>query len=130
MKTKRYTYKCIWHTCRTFVRKIYIFVQYILDSYVVTSYYTSYLTKIDKILTQKMKIILNQCKIEQIEAFECIEKLGNAFLNAHQISIQQVVHITLSISLYHSTISFQFRNTCQQQDKAFVLSPQKKKVYL
>jgi len=31
--------------------------------------------------------------------------------------IQQVVHITLSIPLYHSIRSFQFINTCQQQDK-------------
>jgi hypothetical protein len=37
-------------------------------------------------------------------------------LNAQQISIQQVVYLTLSIPLYHSTRSFQFINTCQQQD--------------
>ncbi len=47
-------------------------------------------------------------------------------LNAQQISIQQVVYLTLSIPLYHSTRSFQFINTCQQQDKTFVLLPQKK----
>jgi hypothetical protein len=39
--------------------------------------------------------------------------------------IQQVVHITLSIPLYHSTRSFRFINTCQQQDTTFVLLPQK-----
>jgi hypothetical protein len=44
---------------------------------------------------------------------------------------QQVVHIKLSIPLYHSTRSFQFINTCQQQDRTFVLLPQKKyKAYL
>jgi hypothetical protein len=100
--------------------------QYILDPYAIALYYSSYLTKINKFVTQEMKIILNKCKHEQTETYEHIEKLGNAFLNAQQMSIQQVVHITLSIPLYRSTRSFQFINTCQQQDKAFVLLPQKK----
>jgi hypothetical protein len=72
-----------------------------------------------------MKIISNKCKHEQTKTFEHIKQLGNVFLNAQQMSIQQVVHITLSIPLYHSTSSFQFLNTCQQQDKTFVLLPQK-----
>ncbi len=65
-----------------------------------------------------MNITLDMCKHEQTKPYECIKKLGNAFLNAQQMFIQQVVHITLSIPLYHWTISFQFINTCQQQDKA------------
>jgi hypothetical protein len=73
-----------------------------------------------------MKIILNKCKHEQIEASKHIKKLRNAFLNGQQMSIQQVVHITLSIPLYHSTMSFEFINTCRQQDKTFALLPQKK----
>jgi hypothetical protein len=82
-----------------------------------------------------MKIILNKCKHEQKEASKCMKKLGNAFLNAQQMFVQQGVHITLSIPLsipfYHSTRSFQFINICQQQDRTLVLLPQKKyKAYL
>jgi hypothetical protein len=72
-----------------------------------------------------MKIILDKCEHEQIEASKCIKKLRNAFLNAQQMSIQQVVHITLSMPLYHPTKSFQFINTFQQ-DITFVLLSQKK----
>jgi hypothetical protein len=97
----------------------------IVDTYATTSYYTSYLAKIDQFVTQKLKIIIDKCKHEKIETFKCIKKLRNAFLNAQQMPIQQVVHITLSIPLYHSTRSFQFINTCQQQDKTFVLLPKK-----
>jgi len=86
--------------------------QYILDLYAITLYCNFYFTKIDKYVTQKMKIILEKCKHEQTRTFECIKKLGNAFLNAQQMFIEQVVHITLSIPLYHSTRSFQFINTC------------------
>jgi hypothetical protein len=39
--------------------------------------------------------------------------------------VQQVVHITLSMPLYHSPISFQFINTCQQQDITYVLLSQR-----
>jgi hypothetical protein len=98
--------------------------QYILNPYATTSYCTFYLTKIDKIVVLKMKIILNKCKHEKTKAFEHIKKLGNAFLNAQQMCAQ-VVHITLSIPLYHSTKSFQFINTCQQQNRTFLLLSQK-----
>jgi len=99
--------------------------QYILDLYAITLYCSFYFTKIDKYVIQEMKIILEKCKHEQTRTFECIKKQGNEFLNAQQMFIQQVVHITLSIPLYHSTRSFQFINTCQQQDKTFVLLSQK-----
>jgi hypothetical protein len=67
-----------------------------------------------------MKIILEKCKFEHTKTFEQIKTLGNAILNA-----QQVVHTSLSITLHHSTRSFQFINIYEQQDRAFVLLPQK-----
>jgi hypothetical protein len=77
-------------------------------------------------ILQKLKIILDKYKHDkQTKASKHIKKLENAFLNAQQMSTQQVVHITISIPLYHSTRSFQFINTCQQQDRTFVLLPQK-----
>ncbi len=48
--------------------------QYILDPYVTTSYCISKLKKIDNFVNQKMKIILDKCKHEQTEAYECIFK--------------------------------------------------------
>ncbi len=64
-----------------------------------------------------MKIILEKCKFEQIETLKWIKKLGTPFLNAQQMSIQQVVHISLFIPLYHAIRSFQFINICEQQHK-------------
>jgi hypothetical protein len=74
--------------------------QYILDPNATTSSCTSYLIKIDKYVIQEMKIILDKCKHEQTEAYECIKKL-ECILKLQQMYIQQVVHITLSIPLYH-----------------------------
>jgi hypothetical protein len=57
------------------------------------------------------------------QKIECIKKVGNAFLNVSQMSIQQVIHIILSIPLYHLTKSFQFINTCDKHERTFVLLP-------
>jgi len=76
-------------------------VYYILDPYSIVAYYTSYLTKVNKYVTQKMQSMLRKCKHEQYEALKQIKKLGNTFLNAQQMSIQQVMHISLSNPFYH-----------------------------
>jgi hypothetical protein len=43
-----------------------------------------------------MQIILEKCKCVEIEASKQIIFLENAFLNAQQMPIQQVIHICLS----------------------------------
>jgi hypothetical protein len=55
-------HKCIWHTCRTFKGSKYIYAKYVLDPYATSSYCIYYLIKINKFITQKMKIILNKHK--------------------------------------------------------------------
>jgi hypothetical protein len=60
--------------------------------------------------------MLRECKHEQYETFKQIKKLRNTFLNAQQMSIQQTMHISLSISFYYSTRTFQFINTCNEHN--------------
>jgi hypothetical protein len=71
--------------------------QFILYPYATTTYCSFYLTKVDKSITREMRIIWDKCKCEKTKAFEQIKKLRNAFLNAQQMSIQQAIHICLSI---------------------------------
>ncbi len=59
-------YKYIWHTCRTLNGEANIDAKYVLDPYTTSSYCIYYLTKINKCLTQKMKIILNKHKKKTI----------------------------------------------------------------
>ncbi len=58
-------------------------VQFILDVYVATNYYTSYLTKINKMVTKELKNIIISCNENKIETHTCIQKMGNDFINAH-----------------------------------------------
>jgi hypothetical protein len=62
-----------------------------------------------------MQVILDKCKCEETQASKRIKKLGNAFSNGQQMSIQHAVHICLSIPLYHSTSSFHFINTYEKK---------------
>jgi hypothetical protein len=56
-------------------------------TYIFVIFYTSYLTKVIKFVTQKMQYILDKYKIEQIESFEGMKRLGIALFNAQQMLI-------------------------------------------
>ncbi len=62
--------------------QVNINVQFILDLMLIASYCTSYLTKIDKVMTKELKIIIISCYENKIETHICIRKMGNDFLNA------------------------------------------------
>ncbi len=63
---------------------------------------------------------MEKCKHEQTKTFEHIKKLGNTLLDAQQMFVQKAIHMTLSIPLHHATRSFQFINTCEEENKGFL----------
>ncbi len=71
-----------------------------------------------------MQSIMQKCIDNKVLANERILKLGNAFLNAQQMSAQLAVYLILSLPLYHASRTFKFINTSAPQDRAFVLKPQ------
>ena len=95
------------------------YLQFILHPYVEARYCTSYLTKIDKIVTQKSNKIITNCIQKNIEVNIRIQKMGNAFLNAQQMSARLVVYVVFFISLYHASRSFKFINTSPPQKQTF-----------
>jgi hypothetical protein len=96
-------------------------VQFILDTYVVASYCTSYLTIINKTVTKKLKNIIISCNENKIETHTHIQKMGNDFLNAQQMSTQLTTYVVLFIPLYHAYRTFKFINTSPLQECAFLL---------
>jgi hypothetical protein len=90
--------RCLWETN--------IDARYILNPCAAATYYTFYLTKVEKCLTKKMQSVLEKWKHEQTKAFEWIKKLGTTFLNAQQMFVQQSVHIIInSIISFNKIIS-------------------------
>jgi hypothetical protein len=62
--------------------EVNIDIQFILDPYVVASYYTSNLTKIDRIITNEFQTIIKKCENENVDANLRVRKLGDIFKNA------------------------------------------------
>ncbi len=54
-------------------------IQFFFDSYVATSYYTSYFTKFDKTITNEFQTIIKKCENENVDANLKVRKLGNVF---------------------------------------------------
>lgn len=98
-------------------------MQFILGSYVATNYCISPLTKIHKTITFEMQNMLQKCKYEQIKTFQQIKENRKWIIIVEWLWTQLVIYIILSFSLYHSTQSFNFINTSQQQNRSFLLKP-------
>jgi hypothetical protein len=80
-------------------------IQFILDQYVVASFCTSYLTKIDKTITNEFQTIIKKCKNENVDANLRVRKLGNVFLNVCLINIFYICIFTY-LSCLNSIIIF------------------------
>jgi seryl-tRNA(Sec) selenium transferase len=91
--------------------------------YAAANYCTSYLTKVDKSVIAEMKAALEKYKYEQTSDVERVRKMGNSFLNAQQMPTQLVVYLSLSTPLHHTSCSFQFINTSEEESKAEILLP-------
>jgi hypothetical protein len=60
-------------------------IQFILNPYVVASYCTSCMTKIDKSITLKLHSIIEKCNLDKVDVNTRIHKLSNVFFNAQQM---------------------------------------------
>ncbi len=65
-------------------------IQYILDPYAIVTYCTSYMTKIDKLITLELHYIIKKRITNNINVNTIIQKLNNVFLNAQQMVVQVV----------------------------------------
>jgi hypothetical protein len=83
-------------------------IQFILDPYAVTTYCTSYMTKIFKSITSKLHFIIKKCITNNIDANTIIQKLGNVFLDAQQWLFNLLL---ISCFLYHYIVHFKHFNS-------------------
>jgi hypothetical protein len=62
-------------------------------------------------VTNKLQNIIISCNENKIETHSGIQKMGNVFLDAQQMSTQLVAYIVLSIPFYHASKTFKFIHT-------------------
>jgi hypothetical protein len=97
--------------------------QYVLNTYAATSYCTSYMTKVDKSMTNAFSRIRKEHEKSRIDVIQMIRTLGNTLLNLQQMFAQQAVHIALSLPLNCSSRKCVFINTSSPDTRTFMLKP-------
>jgi exonuclease III len=97
--------------------------QYVLNAYAAASYCSSYMTKVDKSMTNAFRRIRKEHERSEIDAIQMIRTLGNTLLNLQQMSAQQAVHIALSLPLNCSSRECIFINTSPIDKRTFMLKP-------
>jgi exonuclease III len=97
--------------------------QYVLNAYAAASYCSSYMTKVDKSMTNAFRKIRKEHERSEIDAIQMIRTLGNTLLNLQQMSSQQAVHIALSLPLNCSSRECIFINTSPIDKHTFMLKP-------
>jgi len=93
--------------------------QFILDAYVAVAYSSFYMTKLDRSMKTSFKQIRENCISYGDNKIETIRKLGNTLINMQQMSSRQVVHISLSLSLYSTSRKTIFINTIAEKKHMF-----------
>ena len=99
--------------------------QFVLNSYVVAMYCSSYMTKEDRTLTLTFRSIRENHIKTKCDIMNTISSLRKALLNKQQMSAKQVVHIVLSLPLNSSSRRCIFINTSPMKKHAFVLKNKK-----
>ncbi|XP_059077054.1 uncharacterized protein LOC131876217 [Cryptomeria japonica] len=97
--------------------------QFVLNAYAAAMYYSSYMAKVDKSMTQEFKRICKEHQQDNIDAIKMISKLGNTLLNLQQMSSQQAAHIVLSLPLNYSSRKCIFIDTRSDNNRTFILKP-------
>jgi hypothetical protein len=79
------------------------------------------MTKLGKSITLELHSIIKKCIANNVYVNIRIQKLGNVFFNAQKMVAQLVTYLVLSLSLYHSSRTFQFINIFPFEKRVFVL---------
>jgi hypothetical protein len=97
------------------------YAQFVLNTYVASSYCSSYMNKVEKSMTNAFRRIHKDHEKRKIDAMQMIRTLENTFLNFQQMFTQQEVHIVLSLPLNCSSRECIFINTSPINQFIFVL---------
>jgi len=73
--------------------------QFVLDSYATAMYCSSYMIEEDKTLTRTFRNIREDHLRTKFDIMNTISSLGKYLVNLQQMSVQQAVHIVLSLPL-------------------------------
>ena len=96
-------------------------IQFVLDPYACAVYILSYITKGQRGMSELLRKACEEAKEGNKNIVNKVRHIGNKFLNAVEISAQEAVYLVLQMPLRRSSREFQFINTCDPNERAFLL---------
>ena len=101
-------------------------VQFVLDPYACAVYLLSYITKGQRGISKLLDKASKEANSGNKDIVNRVRHIGNAFLNAAEISAQEAVYLVLQMPLRRSSREFQFINTSNPDERTFLLKSHEK----
>lgn len=96
-------------------------LQYVLDPYSCATYILAYITKGQRGISRLLEKATEEIKSGNQDIANKVRHIGNKFLNAVEISAQEAAYLVLQVPMRRSTHDFQFINTSNPDERAFLL---------
>lgn len=96
-------------------------LQYVLDPYSCATYILAYITKGQRGISRLLEKATEEIKSGNQDIANKVRHIGNKFLNAVEISAQEAAYLVLQMPMRRSTRDFQFINTSNPDERAFLL---------
>ena len=99
-------------------------LQYVVNAYAAASYATTYMTKTDTTTSVLMEATLaRMADTPDVKIPDIIRAVGNAFINAQEVTAQEACYLTLGLPLKVATRHTTFVSTATPQRRHAVLRP-------
>jgi hypothetical protein len=96
-------------------------IQFVLDPYAAASYVVSYMMKGQRGMSKLMQRACAKARRGNGDVKECLRHMGNAFIRAQEIWIQEAVYLTMGLKLRDSSRSFQFIPSAPPSERTFLV---------
>lgn len=96
-------------------------IQFVLDAYAAAAYVVSYMMKAQRGMSRLIDFACRQAKRGDKDIVQVLRHMGNAFINAHEISAQEAVYLTLGLKLRDSSRSSIFIPSSSPSDRTFLV---------
>ena len=102
-------------------------IQFILNVYEVTRYITSYMSKVNKGMSDLLRNVNKDIEKGNFSSqLDMFKSLGSKFVRATELSAQEIVLLLLSLKSYYSTRKVCFINTSPEDNRAALVKPMAK----
>lgn len=99
-------------------------MQFVLDPFAAAMYVVSYMMKSQRGVSNLINSVIKECVKDRRSITERVKRLGNAFLNANEVCVQEAVYLILGLKMTDSSRTDVFVPTCMSKDCRRVLKNQ------